>query len=91
MSKILEVINQSGKNIIVGCIYGHPCMDLSKCNNDYLISLSERLLREKNDHIIVMGDFTIDVFKYTANISTAQFLDRCIHLPYFLTQHYVAV
>ena len=24
----LEVINQSGKNIIVGCIYSHLCMDL---------------------------------------------------------------
>ena len=33
-SIFLEVINQSGKNIIVGFIYRYPCMDLSKFNND---------------------------------------------------------
>ena len=33
-SIFLEVINQSGKNIIVGFICRYPCMDLSKFNND---------------------------------------------------------
>ena len=34
----LEVINPSGKNIIVGCINKHAYMGLSKFNNDYLNS-----------------------------------------------------
>ena len=40
----LEVINQSDKNIIVGCIYRHPCMDLNKFDNDHRNSLSKKLL-----------------------------------------------
>ena len=35
----LEVINQSGKNIIVGCIYRHPSMYLSEFSNDYKLKL----------------------------------------------------
>ena len=59
-STFLEVINHSGKNIIAGCIYRHPCMELNEFNNDYLNSLTETLLREKNKHIILMEDFTVD-------------------------------
>ena len=50
-------------------------MDLSKFNNDYLNSLSEKLLHEKNKHFILMGDFNADLLKYTTDTSTAQFLD----------------
>ena len=51
-------------------------MDLSKFNNDYLNSLSETLLREKNKHIILMGDFDVDLLKYTTDTSTAQFSNQ---------------
>ena len=75
-STFLKVINQSSKNIIVGCIYRHPCMDLSKFNNDYLNSLSEKLIRKKNKHVTLMEDFNGDLLKYTADTSAAQFLDQ---------------
>ena len=51
-------------------------MDLSEFNNDYLNSVSEKLLREKNKHIILMGNFNVDLLKYTADTSTAQFQDQ---------------
>ena len=51
-------------------------MDLSKFNNDYLNSLCEKLLCEKNKPIILMGDFNVDLLKYTTDTSTAQFLDQ---------------
>ena len=51
-------------------------MDLSKLNNDYLNSLSEKLLREKNKHIILMGDFDVDLLKYTTDTSTALFSNQ---------------
>ena len=51
-------------------------MDLSKFNNDYLRSLSEKLLREKNKHIILMGGFNVDLLKYTTDTSPAHFLDQ---------------
>ena len=82
-SIFLEVINQSGKNILVGCIDRPSCMDLSEFNNDYLNSLSEKFLREKNKHIILMGNFNVNLLKYTTNTSTASFWIKCIHHPYF--------
>ena len=51
-------------------------MDLSKFNNDYLNSLSEKLLREKNKHFILMGDFDVDLLKYTTDTNTAQFSNQ---------------
>ena len=51
-------------------------MDLSEFNNDYLNSVSEKLLHEKNKHIILMGNFNVDLLKYTADTSTAQFQDQ---------------
>ena len=51
-------------------------MDLSEFNNDYLNSVSEKLLCEKNKHIILMGNFNVDLLKYTADTSTAQFQDQ---------------
>ena len=55
-------------------------MNLSKFNNDYLNFLSEKLLRKKNKHIILMGDFNVDFLKYTRDSSTAQFLDQMYSL-----------
>ena len=51
-------------------------MNLSEFNNDYLNSLSEKLLREQNKQIILMGDFNVDLLKYTKDTSTALFLDQ---------------
>ena len=51
-------------------------MDLKELNDDYLNSLSEKLLREKNEHIILMGDFNGGLLKHTTDTSTDQFLDQ---------------
>ena len=50
-STFLEVINQSDKNIIVGCIFSidlNPCMDLNKFNNDYFLLVKNFYARRKN-------------------------------------------
>ena len=75
-STFLEIIDQSTKNVFVGCIYRHSCTDLSEFNNDYLNSLSEKLQREKNKQIILMGNLNVDILKYTTDTGTAQFLDQ---------------
>ena len=49
-------------------------MDLSKFNNDCLNPFSEKVLHEKRKHIILMGDFNVDLLKYHTDTSTAQFL-----------------
>ena len=71
-----EIINPKHKNVIGGCIYYHPCMKLKKFNNDFMTYLSNNLLKEKNKHIILMGDFNTDMLKYENDIDTADFLDQ---------------
>ena len=63
-SIFIETINPNTKNLIVGCIYRHVCMELSKFNNDFFTYLCEKLLHEKNKDIVLMGDFNVDLLKY---------------------------
>ena len=45
-------------------------------NNDFMTYLSEKLLKEKNKHIILMGDFNVNLLKYENDTDTADFLDQ---------------
>ena len=46
-STFIEVTNPSKANIIAGCIYRHPTMDLNEFNYYYLNPLLEKLAKEK--------------------------------------------
>ena len=50
--------NHKRKNVIVGCIYWHPCMDPAEFNDLYLQNLLDTLAFENKD-IFLMGDFNI--------------------------------
>ena len=45
-STFLEILTSSGKNIIAGCIYRHPCIHPSEFNDIYLKDLLENLSHE---------------------------------------------
>ena len=75
-SIFIEIINPSTKNLIVGCICRHPCMELSEFNNDFFTYLCEKLLRAKNKDIVLMGDFNADLLKYEDDANTADFVDK---------------
>ena len=75
-SVFIEIINLNAKNLIVGCIYRHPCMELSEFNNDFFTYLCEKLLRERNKDIVLMGNFNVDFLKYEDDANTADFLDK---------------
>ena len=70
----IEILTSSGKNIIVGCIYRHPCVHPSEFNDIYLKVLLENLSHE-NKTIIIMGDCNIDLLKYDTEKDSADFLD----------------
>ena len=71
----IEIIKRNQKNIIVGCIYKHPHMEAYEFNHCYMDVLSEKLLKEKNKEVILMGDFNIDLLKYETNNNSSEFLD----------------
>ena len=86
-SVFIEIINRKGKNTIVGCIYRHPCMEVTEFNDVFLQNILEKLSYE-NKEIIIMGDFNIDILKYDTNSDSAMFLDNMYEnllLPYIIS------
>ena len=73
-SVFIEICNKGKKNIIVGCIYRHPSMEISEFNEDYLDPLMEELTA-KNKTVFLMGDFNIDLMKLDNDNQTLNFFD----------------
>ena len=73
-STFTEIINHKKLNILLGCIYRHPVMDLNEFNDYYLNELLHKLSSE-NKSVILLGDFNVDLMKYDNHHSTNEFLD----------------
>ena len=69
-----EIINPKKKNIIVGCIYKHPSMDLNEFNENYLNPLLDKL-SINNKKIYLLGDFNADLLKTDIDSDISNFLD----------------
>ena len=74
-SIFIEILQKTSKNVIIGCIYRHPCMHLKEFNNLFLKSLTERLTKENNKEVILLGDFNTDLIKSNSNANASEFLD----------------
>ena len=81
-SIFIEIINKKGKNQIIGCIYKHPKMLISKFCEDFLKDLTEKLSKE-NKEIYLMGDFNINLLNYQLDNHTAKFLDNVCSSGFF--------
>ena len=53
----VEVVLPKKSNLIIGCIYKHPCMDICTFNDHYLNLLLDNLSKESNETIDLLGDF----------------------------------
>lgn len=74
-STFAEICLTNRKNIIVGCIYKHPHMDIDLFNNEFLSPLLKKTSKE-NKTIILLGDFNINLLSCNTEISHSNFLDR---------------
>ena len=72
-SIFIEVISQSQKNVVIGCIYKYPNVAVTKFNECYLQPLLDRLSLE-NNNVVVMGDFNVDLLHYETYIQSRDFL-----------------
>ena len=45
-SSFIEISSPKRLNIIIGCIYGHPNMDLDEFNDNYLNTLLDNISKE---------------------------------------------
>ena len=57
-STFIEICNTKKTNIIIGCIYEHPSMNINEFNDDYLNELLDKLSKE-NKTIFLLGDFKL--------------------------------
>ena len=80
-----EIVTKNSKNIIVSCIYRHPCMHPQEFNSIFLKPLTNKLSKENNKEIILLGDFNIDLIKTNKNNNASEFLDR-IYSSYLIPQ-----
>ena len=73
-SVFVEILNPGSKNIVVGCIYKHPTMTTPEFMDDYLSKTLEFLSFE-NKHLILLGDFNINLLNCETDKNTNDFLD----------------
>ena len=92
-SVFTEIVVPNKKNIVLGCIYRHPSMELQDFNVNYLEPLMDKLNQDK--HIFLHGDFNVDLIKTESDKETAVFFDNLssnlfvphITLPTRITPH----
>jgi hypothetical protein len=75
-SLFIEIISPRGKNIVLGGIYRHPCMDAEEFNSSQLEGLLEKLRKERNKNIMLLGDFNINLLKYESDNQVSDFVDK---------------
>ena len=59
---------------IIGCIYKHPEQGTHDFNENYILSLMDKLSREMKD-ILIMGDFNINLLNYNNDKDNTTFCD----------------
>ena len=72
-SIFVEIIIPRKANLIVGCIYRHPCMSINEFND--LFSPILQKLSSENKTIVLLGDFNIDLVKCSTDINTSDFFN----------------
>ena len=57
-SIFIEIVCPKSSNMIVECTYKHPSLQVNNFTNDIILSLLEKLNREKSKKIFLPGDLT---------------------------------
>ena len=70
----IEITNPSKTNVIVGCIYSYPTIDLNEFNCYCLNPLLEKLTKVQNS-VFLLGAFNVDFLKNEQHKATNEFLD----------------
>ena len=87
-STFVEIINPKKGNIVVGCIYKHPTMDVLDFKNNYLGQIFESVSKERKQ-VFLLGDFNINLLNYNDHQPTNDFLDSLasnFFIPYTYIQ-----
>ena len=72
-STFIKTLNLEQSNIVIGCIYKHPSMDLNNFNTNYLNNLLDKVTKEQ-EFVFLLGDFSVNLLNYD-NHNPTKFLD----------------
>ena len=75
-----KIILPKKSNIIVGCIYKHPSMDICTFNDHYVNPLLENLSKKQNKKMFLMGGFNIDLLSFDTSQHINEFIDNITSL-----------
>ena len=59
-STFVEIISPKKSNIVIGCLYKHPNMDVLDFKNNYLHQIFEIVSKERKQ-VFFLGDFNINL------------------------------
>ena len=74
-STFIEVNLSRKSNLIIGRVYRHPCMRIFTFNNHYLNPLLEKLSKDANKTVVLLGDFNINLLNFDISDQINTFLD----------------
>ena len=84
-STFIEIINSKKSNIVVGCVYKHPNMDVLDFNS--LINQLLYKISKEQKQFFLLRDFNINLLNYNEHQPTNEFLDSLASnsiIPYIL-------
>ena len=85
-STFVEISNPKKSNIVIGCIYKHPNMDVFDFKNNYPSQIFETVPKERKQ-VFLLGDFNINLLNYNDHHPANDFLDSLAYnsfMPYIL-------
>ena len=85
-STSIVITNLTKTNIIVGCIYRYPIMDLNEFNCYILIHFQKNQPKNKKT-VFLLGNFNVDLLKHEQHKATNEFfhsLSSNLFLPYII-------
>ena len=91
-STFIEINNKGKKNIIIGCLYKHPSMDIDDFNSLFETTIEK--ISSENKDFYLLGDFNLDLLKIEEenkiedfyNIISANLLVPHITIPTRITE-----
>ena len=86
-STFIEIIFSKSTNVIVGCIYKHPALQINDSKSDFISPLLLKLQKESSQRIFLLGDFNIDLLKCKLSDSINNFIDTPSSTYNFLLPH----
>ena len=73
-STFIDILNPKRSNIITGCIYKHPSMNLNDFDTKYLNNLLDKISKEQKS-VFLLGNFNVNLLNYNNHNPTNEFLD----------------